>query len=94
MNNKGKKGYCEYFFCDNPQRALPPIKQDYLWSNPSKNRKMHKKCWKEWNGDIRFIVKNPLNHQKPEPPKEKKKKPIPKLEYKHKENGEPYILSF
>ena len=94
MNNKGKKCYCEYFFCDNPQRALPPIKQDYLWSNPSKNRKMHKKCWKEWNGDIRLIVKNPLNHQKPEPPKEKKKKPIPKLEYKHKENGEPYILSF
>ena len=42
-----KKCYCEYLFCDNNKRALPPIKQDYLWSNPNKQRKMHKKCWKE-----------------------------------------------
>jgi hypothetical protein len=88
-----KKSYCEYIFCNHPNRALPPIKQDYLWSNPKK-RKMHKKCWKDWDGDPAYIVKNPLNNQKPEQPKEKIKKPTPKMEYIKSKKGEQFIVSF
>jgi len=71
MNNY--KCYCNYRYCENPNRALPPIMQDYLWTK--KPRNMHKKCWKVWNGDEEDVKINPLNN-KPLSEKKKKKKKI------------------
>ena len=40
--NKKKKYYCDYRYCECPNRSLPPINKDYLWK--SAQRRLHKKC--------------------------------------------------
>lgn len=52
--------YCEYIFCKNKCRKIPPIKEDKKFNNW--NRRFHKCCFKEFNGDKEYICKNPLNN--------------------------------
>tara|TARA_B100000427_G_scaffold329494_1_gene345949 strand:+ start:1272 stop:1553 length:282 start_codon:yes stop_codon:yes gene_type:complete len=92
MNNITKKMYCEYRYCDNPNRALPPIKNDHLWSGKSK-RRLHKKCWKEFSGDPSELKRNPKNYEQMEDKPPRKKKPVPKTEF-IKSNGKPFIIQF
>ena len=90
-----KKCYCEYKYCDNPTRALPPINNDYLWSGKSK-RRLHKKCWKEWNGNSDELKKNPKNYELVKIKKKKEKKiiPTPTMKYIECEKGKPFLVNF
>tara|TARA_Y100000401_G_C8191991_1_gene159206 strand:+ start:241 stop:423 length:183 start_codon:yes stop_codon:yes gene_type:complete len=42
MIEKKNKYYCDYKYCSCPNKAIPPIKKDYLWSKSQ--RRLHKKC--------------------------------------------------
>jgi len=86
------KMYCEYRFCDNPNRALPPIKNDHLWSGKTK-RRLHKKCWKEFNGNPEELKKNPKNYELVAEKPKRIRKITPKTEF-IKSDGEPFIVVF
>jgi len=42
MVEKKDKYYCDYKYCSCPNKAIPPIKKDYLWTKSQ--RRFHKKC--------------------------------------------------
>ena len=57
-----KKMYCNYKFCNCPNRALPKISADSNYKNWK--RQFNKKCYFDW-GDYRYDpnykIVNPLN---------------------------------